>query len=421
MSLTGGFTQAVTRASPRSLLSISVPRRGIGALHSLVLCMLCALPVQAAEVRVSSAPINGNIPTVSGDLQILFPDGATLITNGARMALSQRPGDFKVAENPDGLIYADPDGDLSDEAMPPQLQNEHSLVWKYNGTTLSETQLTESFGQNFSGKVLQVEASAPVTVTSLTGLPHTGKSWLKALYTVTVPTLTQQTLAGSNSSKYLGGRQKAFPFASRFPTTGFVGATFQVQLSNLLDDNANYHWSSSAPELVTVDSSESANAGKVTFIAAFPVSTPAITISATPRSGGESIDYSFHVKRWFVKSASPLNTWAQAPVYCSSLVGGYSVPSLAEMTDATLGSNSGFVERDKGTETSGYPQARKVGPLWSEWGDLTMYTGSGWRVNSYWVKDRSPGDLPLVSVIDSGVTSTQTDVRNNYVACVREL
>ncbi|EJD6040633.1 Ig-like domain-containing protein, partial [Morganella morganii] len=140
-----------------------------------------------------------------------------------------------------------------------------------------------------------------------------------------------------------------------FPTTGFVNAQFNIRLDNANEND--YNWTSNA-DWVSVD-----NTGKVKFTSE-PNNQGAVTITATPKTGsGMSRTYTFTIKEWYSLPTATKYDWLGADTYCNSSGNGYMLPSVAQFTNATTLNIAG--------------QPRKVGHLWSEWGDLPSRSGLG--------------------------------------------
>ncbi|WP_423789077.1 hypothetical protein [Legionella pneumophila] len=155
-----------------------------------------------------------------------------------------------------------------------------------------------------------------------------------------------------------------FAATDGFPTTGFSGATFIINLASSAP--SNYTWTASqngsSPTWMSVSS-----AGVVTFNSSSKPSSGSVTITATPIGGGTPLTYGFTLTNWFVNNGNNLLSQSNAASYCTGLIGGYQQPTQAQLTNASLG--------NLGT--------RGIGNLWSEWGSMGTY-GSGWRSLNYW-------------------------------------
>ncbi|HEN3636220.1 TPA: Ig-like domain-containing protein [Yersinia enterocolitica] len=156
------------------------------------------------------------------------------------------------------------------------------------------------------------------------------------------------TVSGTNNSKTVtltAARQLpfssisvngyAFKVTEGFPTTGFIGASFNLNVPGVTSD---YNWSSNVP-WATVDKS-----GKVTLSGTG--NSSAVTIKATPKAaGGASFVYNFMLNKMYAFTNS-LQVYNSNEVGC--IIQGYTVPHYNELSN-----NS---------------SARGIGPVWQEWG-----------------------------------------------------
>ncbi|HHJ3135860.1 inverse autotransporter beta domain-containing protein [Citrobacter meridianamericanus] len=179
---------------------------------------------------------------------------------------------------------------------------------------------------------------ATVTVTA----NSTAVNGLSASITLTTPEFAGVSVNGTT-----------FGLREEVPTTGFTGAEFTLTLSE--GAASDYDWKSSASSWSPVDSR-----GKVRFISKGDASP--VTITATPKEGGTPMTYTFSVGSWFTNSGSATMEIDKAYVYCSA--SGTQVPNLAQLT--------------KGKDQRG------AGSLWSEWGSMGNYPGSGFMDVFYW-------------------------------------
>ncbi|TNL00637.1 invasin, partial [Kosakonia cowanii] len=179
-----------------------------------------------------------------------------------------------------------------------------------------------------------------------------------------------------------------------FPTTGFKGAEFTLRLAS---DNggstsaSDYTWTADAPWVSVTD-------GVVRFTGKGTGNK--VTITGTPKSrSGTAVTYSFMLKGWFINNGSVSMKWTDADAYCRR--SGLSLPTVAQMTNNTWRQLS-----DDFT-----PQKRAIGSLWSEWGDLTKYSGAGFSKHSwyawYWSSEQVKiGYDHYVVYLDSGSPDT---------------
>ncbi|ENE7724965.1 hypothetical protein ABNZ70_004833, partial [Salmonella enterica] len=144
------------------------------------------------------------------------------------------------------------------------------------------------------------------------------------------------------------------------------------------------------------------NVGVITFGASMPdSSTNTVTITATPKTGGQTLAYKFTINTWYKVRANDGVTWAQGNTYCSSL--GMTTPSSTQLTS---GQN-----------------VRVIGSLWGEWGNLinasTIQTG---LVPWYKTSSGPSGNHTIVLASD-GQSISYTDNENAGVgtACLKSL
>ncbi|KFF76269.1 hypothetical protein IY40_25100, partial [Serratia marcescens] len=152
-----------------------------------------------------------------------------------------------------------------------------------------------------------------------------------------------------------------FPVSAGFPSTGFNGATFTLRLKDA--SASDFNWAANASWV-------NVNDGVVSFTGQGTGSS--VTITATPKTGGNAITYSFNLKKWFTNKGNQSMTWEQANMNCS-------LPRVDELTNST----SRYVN---GRWTPENP-SRAVGALWSEWGNPQNYSGSGFVVYERWTSD----------------------------------
>ncbi|MBL5829222.1 hypothetical protein [Serratia fonticola] len=315
--------------------------------QSIIILMLTIGFVTTPAMAILSdkaGQIQGQAPAVTGNVQVLFPDGETVLTDNAVLELNQILNQFRVSSSTAGLVLQDADGDTGLAAL---VDIEHAnLSWKYNGTALTSAQLAASFRDNFAGQTLTLDVSAPVTVSSKTGLPTTAEPrLLTKSYTLTV--------ASEFSGISVNGH--TFGMTEGFPSTGFTGARFALNVRGVASD---YAWDNGGSSWVTVDDS-----GNVAFTDKGN-STP-VTITATPKGGGAPLTYTFSVNTWFINNGSTGMSWSDASNWCTAQ--GLTQPTKDDMT---LGTN-----------------VRGIGSLWSEWGRMGKYSGSDFVNDYYWTSE----------------------------------
>ncbi|MEX2954835.1 hypothetical protein AB4K01_26960, partial [Serratia fonticola] len=263
----------------------NITKSGFKGLLFILLIELLATPAMAI-LSDKAGQIQGQAPSVMGNLQVLFPDGETVLSDNTMLELNQIPNQFRVSSSTAGLVLQDADGDTGLAAL---VDIEHAILsWKHDGTALKSAQLAAPFRDNFAGQTLTLDVSAPVTASSKTGLPTTAEPrLLTSNYTLTV--------ASEFTGISVNGH--TFGMAEGFPSTGFTGARFTLNVSGQASNYTWDNWDNSGGSWVTVDDS-----GNVSFTAKGN-STP-VTITATPKGGGVPLIYTFSVNTWFINNGS---------------------------------------------------------------------------------------------------------------------
>ena len=194
----------------------------------------------------------------------------------------------------------------------------------------------------------------------------------------------------------------AFPANVGFPSTGFIGAAFTININGAPAPSSSYTWSDNSA-LVSVS-----NTGTVTFTDNFPPGSPAVTITATPTGGGAPLNYTFQVRNWFISNGATVMNHSDALNWCSAR--GYSMPASDAVTNST------------GIGFSGARAAN--GLLWSEWGNTQAYPGFGPNsgLNNYWNSNADFSSAQnYVTWMSNGYLSTEDGTTNQYVVCSQPL
>ncbi|MCB5307131.1 Ig-like domain-containing protein [Yersinia massiliensis] len=144
-----------------------------------------------AVLSDNTGQIQGRAPTASGELQVQYPDGTAL--GRGLMRQGQIPNQLTVLSTTTSLTLQDADGD---SGLSAQIDDQASmLTWTKGGAPLAPIQLTVPFenNNNLSGKVLGLEASAPMTISSVTGIPLTaGAQSYTSRFSVLIPAFTDK-------------------------------------------------------------------------------------------------------------------------------------------------------------------------------------------------------------------------------------
>lgn len=349
-----------------------------------------AMAVLSAETEI----IEGRVPTASGYLTILQPDGATLIDKEA-VSLDAKPNEFTLGPLSSGLTVTDIDGDapLSMAVSKPEV----TWTWRAsNGTPLTAAQLAQPFSTSFaSGSLLSVMVSAPVASTSVSGTPRTGTETFVSQYFVTLKPAPTLRVNGVN-----------FAINSGFPKTGFLGARFQIYMNGTNASLNNKYTYFTTQPWALVDST-----GVVTFNRMPTSAQKTVTVSIRPKAGVMEAEkrFSFTLNRWFVNSGGRVDSAALNDAYCTNLVGGYTTPEYATMTNS---------DRLPGTRSP------TSGQLWPEWGALGAYL-NGWVNGDYWALEPMPGDDHLrrhhVNSIYGSLGGAFNSSTLNYAVCSKPL
>ncbi|WP_338628942.1 hypothetical protein [Yersinia intermedia] len=369
-------------------------RAGVWSVATLACLILMAIspPMTWAKVSDITGPINGRAPTATGALEVMFPNGTTAITNNAVVNITMKPIDFLVSTT--ALTLQDLDGDtgLSTSIN----TSEVTWDWKDNGVALTPAQLAAPFSTNFLGKTLTVAASAPVTVSSLTGVPkqNTPATFNSATYTLVVPATLPVVRVNGVS----------FAMDSGFPKTGFNQAQFQFWMNGTsAAENSNYTFAADplAP-WVKVDP----RWGIVIFTGT-PTSAQTVNLTITDNRGGPATTFSFRVGTWFINNGTNYATAAGADSYCASKTG-YATPSYLNMTNAASLGAFGTRAAD--------------GRLWDEWGNIgdPRSYSAGWSMDYYWARE-TVGENRVFFGTRYGDLNLNRPIDFRYVACSRTL
>ncbi len=175
-----------------------------------------------------------------------------------------------------------------------------------------------------------------------------------------------------------------------FPTTGFKGAEFTLKLSS--GSASDLTWTSDASWVSVRD-------GVVSFTGTG--TKDKVTIMGTPKSGGTAITYSFTLSSWYINDGSTRLTWTDAAAYCSAQ-SGYS--------QATVQQLNGNASQSHGIQGT-------LGGLWSEWGNVSSYSGAGFFGNNYWSSEQRSLTGHYGVLLSNGKVYSYSDFTTHYVVC----
>lgn len=336
-----------------------------------------------AVLSGDTGQIHGRAPTVSGKLHAAFPDGTTLVTDDTVVGWSQIPEQFTLVPLTQDLTLEDEDGDSGLHAIIDVAQA--NLTWYRNGIPLTANQLKTMLGNYVTqNDELMLEVSAPVTVSSVTGLPTTaGPVFYSNQYSLKGPL--------RYSPAIFAGMQ-TFALDSGFPSTGFINAQFDILMDGTsVTANSNFIWEVNANWL-SINSN-----GRITFERK-PASSESRTVSvkATNKQNGEIWTWPFTIENWFTGYANERLNWGDASNFCNA-----QGQRLAERAELTNGYN-----------------IRGIGSLFAEWGSLNRYSYSGYMPTIFfsWTSTpNGPNEYYQVLLQDGRVTANSTSWQASVV------
>lgn len=220
---------------------------------------------------------------------------------------------------------------------------------------------------------------------------------IKIVYTVVhasgskeTSAVASYTIKGPVSVEGISVNGHTFAPEAGFPTTGFTGAKFEIEINN--GNVADYTWTSDASWVSVTN-------GVVTFTG--KGSGSQVTITGTPTSGqGSTIKYSFTLKGWYIKDDKITENWQEAKKYCISQ-SGYHLPTIEQLTNDT--------------NIDQHNQTRAVGNLWSEWGNNSILSGF------HWSSTNNGHGLYLATREDGSLEVGQYNYGNSHVVCRLDL
>lgn len=381
------------------------------------------LPVQVSAEAGSTATVTAQVSSKYGlsriewDSASLIAAGGTLTSVSPQAVAIKLPAYVPANSNANisnihtvGAIAYDRQGNASSRATmqvtvipgtvsAPQMTvtTDNSLA---NGSATNAVSATvkDANGNPLAGQTVSFSANNGATVTTVIGTTGVDGLATATLTNTTVGTSTVTATLSNGATATVNTTFVAVPtspfteiavngttFAvdAGFPSTGFTGAEFTLNVSGQASD---YTWSSSST-WAEVDSG-----GKVSFTQKGTASP--VTITATPTAGGTPLSYTFTVGSWFINNGETYMNWSDAAAWCTAQAAEQS--TVAGLT--------------QGTNTRG------VGSLWSEWGRMSNYSSSGF-VSNYWTSEADGvGGHYRVSLI-VGVVGSGLDSDTGYVVC----
>ncbi|XKM13799.1 hypothetical protein RCS94_01150 [Orbaceae bacterium ac157xtp] len=321
-----------------------------------------------------------------------------------------------------GANYSDIDGDGAHTTAPFSLGSASRTWYESNGAQISDE--TKNLGCSGFRMPLTLKISVPVRVHSNYGAPKDGDAdVLEQSYKITTQGIcfakpnslhwVSYWGASGNSTNGAGYNQAQFDryngfkadLATKFPTTGFVGAEFTlVMVGNATDYTFTHNGGSS----VTIDTD-----GKVTLNSK---PSGAVTIEARYNNApptAQPDEYTFNPTTVWVVPKGKMN-YASAKSACGVES---NIPSRAELTNSPQKTaTSSTLVRD-----NGYTRA-VGGGVFGEWGktNSTTYPGSWWDSSwhYYWTRDPYSSGRQFVVDSNTGTVSWSDTSSSPYVACL---
>ncbi|WP_407907356.1 inverse autotransporter beta domain-containing protein [Escherichia coli] len=155
--------------------------------------------------------------------------------------------------------------------------------------------------------------------------------------------------------KFINANGSQFPGDNGFPKTGFLGAKFSFQLSEGINVS-EYDWYSNVQWV-------SINSNAVVTFTKTPTTGEAIITGKPINMSGATLKYNIKIENWFI--TGPRRNWSGSAQYCRDQ--GYKLAN-------------GWTHLSNGTSNP----PRGLGKLWSEYGDLTQYSGSKLAQTYFW-------------------------------------
>ncbi|MGL5585780.1 MAG: Ig-like domain-containing protein [Plesiomonas sp.] len=216
-----------------------------------------------------------------------------------------------------------------------------------------------------------------------------------ALLTIEQPLpVTFITHANVNGTRYAIGSGES---GAGFPRSGFKTAKFQLEIDGNVSNNSNYVWSSDRSWITTTD-----NNGNITFSGDASSSNKTATITATSRTTGVPVTYSFSINRWFINLSGNYSN-DRPDNECAAQGSGYMPPENAYVTSST--SNSASARNPNGK-------------LWDEWGNMSAY-GNGWTAGYYWSKEWTGSRRYNIRLSNGSLFSASSG--GGYIFCSKTL
>lgn len=204
----------------------------------LTLSMGLITPAAVAVLSDNTGQIHGRAPTGTVNLRALFPDGTTKVTNNATLAMTMVPNTFSVSSTAESLMLQDADNDTGLNYLIDT--GSATLTWALNDVPLTAAQLATPLGDHFAGKTLSLTMSAPVTISSTTGLPTTAAPLpVSTTITVQVDAPDALSLSLDSDSAYVEGGSIMMTVTASKAGVPIPGAVISFATTGTVDRQGN--------------------------------------------------------------------------------------------------------------------------------------------------------------------------------------
>ncbi|MFT2798994.1 Ig-like domain-containing protein, partial [Serratia sp. N21D137] len=370
--------------------------------------------VDASELTLALTDVNGNPVTGAA---VAFE---TVLTNTAFSAVTENAGVYtarmsgttagsavinvringiiiKLNEGPVVINLEAGEIDVSKSSFITNKSSVWATGWSSSDLTLS---LFDSFGNKVTkanmgfftdlGTVSSTtETKEGVYTASVTSGTVTGVATISIKQNNLLTAIAPQKVTFVTPPKStLVANSYSFQYGNGFPTTGFVGAIFDIYIFGDSSSNTQYTWSSNYVWASVSDK------GRVTLKSMPDATQKKLKITAKPISGGDTLVFDINISKWFYQA--PRGSWSTVNNYCSNSSG-----VLPDASELSL-------------------RKRAEGALWGEWGYMGTYglSTQAWWTSTVYI------DTHLYVYMDSGTplnNSIAGDSNSLVAYCYRKL
>ncbi|HFV9295650.1 TPA: DUF823 domain-containing adhesin, partial [Serratia fonticola] len=156
----------------------------------------------------------------------------------ATLAMTMIPNTFSVSSTAESLMLQDADNDTGLNYLIDT--GSATLTWALNDVPLTEAQLSTPLGDHFAGKTLSLTMSAPVTISSTTGLPTTAAPLpVSTTITVQVDAPDALSLSLDSDSAYVEGGSIMMTVTASKEGVPIPGAVISFATTGTVDRQGN--------------------------------------------------------------------------------------------------------------------------------------------------------------------------------------